>query len=170
MIIGFKTEFPNQLPTNFPVKIMASLPRQCWARQGDNTGPILYEKEVIAYLTNGFAPKKHTVRKASFDRNALPRWNKTRKIEFATGVRTSDYQVFAYAQCTGRQVVRMCLPKGKKMIQVYVDGRKVNTLTFAKNDGFDDYLQFHEWFMPIIIQENDGEYVADLIHWTNFSY
>lgn len=171
MILGFKTQFPDGTPTNFPAKIMLGLPPRAAFVPG---GYEVYGEAYEALLAEASTPKIHTVRDSSFDKNGFPRWVPGETvIHFATGVRTPMYLNFAKSMCLYVAEIKMYQHIPSSSIQIYVDEKKVDTELFCGNDGFDSYQSFHEWFSPLIQQAmKDGKpcYQGDLIQWTNFRY
>lgn len=100
--------------------------------------------------------KIHTIRV-----DAPNRWAPSKRIHFATGVRTSNYQQFYEDECRSVQSVALD-PEYK----VAVVDRKVlsdkRLELLAKNDGFASVEDFWKWF--------DKPFTGKIIHWTNLKY
>lgn len=108
--------------------------------------------------------KIHTIREDKSNR-----WKPGMKIHFATGVRTKNYKCFKTGVCTSVQSVRIIqgdLSKGRNSA-VIIDGidDADNIMWVSMHDGFDDPLDFLQWFSP-----NGETFVGKIIHWTNFKY
>ena len=104
--------------------------------------------------------KIHTIRE---DQNH--RWQKGKKIHFATGVRTKNYNQFKEGICTFNQSV--LLDPESKEIWLGLNGKmnlldKKHYLKFAQNDGFDTEEAFWKWF--------NQPFNGVVIHWTDFIY
>lgn len=112
--------------------------------------------------------KKHTLREDS-----KKRWKPGRTIHFATGVRTKKYNMFLGSQCTGIQKVFMTYAYND-LIEISVDGKELfshsERLQFAKNDGFDTWEDFFNWFYPLIKKSPNECLSLRLIHWTDLRY
>lgn len=112
--------------------------------------------------------KFHTLRHDPTDR-----WKKGKTIHFATGIRTKHYQQFKLGVCTGTQRVFMTYAYND-IIEISIDGRQLHDhneiMAFAKNDGFDTWREFFEWFYPLIEKAPNQELHLKLIHWTDLRY
>ena len=122
MILSFKKEI-NGKPTHFETKILMHL-----------------GEDARAYR---FTPKKLTIRD---DPNN--RWSAGRKIHFATGARTKQYECFAMGDCKAVASIWITLYKnGSYCITIDQDNlsyAKVQQLAF--DDGFQtlpEFLKFH---------------------------
>ena len=123
MILGFTETFPDKSPTNFIQKIE-------------------------------FGVKNHSLREDKHDR-----WKEGMKIEIATGVRSKNYKCHFYKICTGTQQIEIkYLNKCSDYPIVYIDKVKFvyyNKIDLevlqqlAKNDGFNDFDHFCQWFIFI---------------------
>lgn len=100
--------------------------------------------------------KLHTIR---WDEKK--RWKQGNKIHFATGVRSSRYNCFKEAKCTGVQDIEI------KDRCVWIDGKlleQFELVDLAINDGFDDLKDFWKWF------DEYSPFQGRLIHWTDIRY
>ena len=100
--------------------------------------------------------KIHTVRS-----DKKSRWSIGKKIHFATGVRSGNYNCFMEGICKGVQSIRIV---GR---QVLVDGIRLpweELEEFAKNDGFDNLEDFWLWF------DHYEPFDGKIIHWTDKKY
>lgn len=158
MILGFKTHIDGQ-PTGFMLKILTHLGEEAMAaylkketlRQAvklnvdlsnEPLDPAMkyYGKELMACE---FVPKKLTIRD---DPNN--RWQAGRRIHFATGARTKQYNCFAIGECKAIASIWITLYKnGSYCVTIDQDN-----LSFAKaqqlalDDGFEtlaEFLKFH---------------------------
>lgn len=115
--------------------------------------------------------KIHTIR---FDQHK--RWKVGMSIQFATGVRTKNYECFKRdAFCLGIQKIVIKHNKGDfKQTGVWIDDKLIFAIDgvlhngtdimtkLAKNDGFNDYNDFFKWF--------NKDFEGFIIHWTDFKY
>lgn len=119
-----------------------------------NGKPTFFEEKILAYLypysnqATGILPKKHTIR---VDKNN--RWRVGMLIQFATGVRTKNYQKFADGICTKTE--KFCLKYVGESVLVQIgnifysnnNGLGIAFLNqFAVNDGFKDLQEFLAYF------------------------
>ncbi len=111
--------------------------------------------------------KIHTIRD-----DEKRRWAAGVPIQFATGVRTKQYDKFKDGVCTGTQRVFMTYDQGRleitigsKYLYAYQEREQL-----AINDGFESLSAFEDWFIPICQRRKDGVYTGRLIHWTDFEY
>jgi len=99
--------------------------------------------------------KIHTIRKKG-------RWKVGDTIHFSTGARSSDYECFKVGTVVSVQNIQ--IERGF-LTQILLDGEYLDDnllIPFAKNDGFDVFLDFEKWF------KDGGEF--DLIHWPDKKY
>lgn len=126
MILSFKKEI-NGKPTHFDIKIFMHLGK--YAREG---------------RLGGFYPKKLTIRD-----DPQNRWSAGRKIHFATGAGTKNYECFAMGECTKVSAVVFAHNKDENRKFVFIEGRDLTyseVKQLAQDDGFDDmeaFLDFH---------------------------
>ena len=113
--------------------------------------------------------KIHTIREDPHDR-----WKPGRKIHFATGIRTPNYNEFKRGGCISIEFIK---------ILYFEDGPNVYTgdtaesvmpfyipehygldqmKAFVKNDGFSSVSDFFKWF--------NKDFIGKIIHWTDFRY
>ena len=100
--------------------------------------------------------KLHTIR---WDQNE--RWKQGRKIHFATGSRTPNYNCFKEGICSGVQDIEII---GRK---IYIDGNLLDEIIIqelAINDGFDSVDDFWWWF------DQYNPFEGKLIHWSELRY
>jgi hypothetical protein len=99
------------------------------------------------------------------------RWRIGMPIQFATGVRTKQYNQFKEGRCSFIQYVTL-YPKYKRAMMgtpskswlpsnYSLSNQQIELL--AKNDGFDSVEDFWEWF-------GGEEKTYQLIHWTDLKY
>lgn len=117
-----------------------------------------------------YGTKIHTIRE-----DAHNRWKVGMPIQFATGVRTKQYEQFYTGKCTGIQKIEFSIYNFSEII-IKVDGKEIRNTdeTYAQmmhNDGFDSMIDFYEWFIPVI-NSNPSTLIwsGKLIHWTDFKY
>ena len=117
-----------------------------------------FKQQFVPKILDG--TKIHTIR-----RDHERRWQKGKKIHFATGVRTKHYRQFHEGVCKWNQAIQ--IDAGCKAVYLGLNGgmhrlspKGVDLL--AKNDGFDTTEAFWEWFSE--------DFVGVIIHWTDFVY
>lgn len=115
--------------------------------------------------------KIHTIR---IDKNN--RWFPGRKIHFATGVRTKNYECFKEDKCKSVQSVEMKFFKSGLML-IAIDGKlplhKVEAKSFAEKDGFGTLEDFYDFFVKGKDKKKNFRAItikAKIIHWTDFKY
>lgn len=148
MTLGFTTHFPDGTGTLFEQKIL--LPYK----------PELQQQ--YPYLL----PKIHTFRLGA-------RWRAGMIMHMVTGNRTRQRRQFnqdipELQTCIS---VQRCVIRTvnfpMQAFSIEVDGKPVNEMLFAVNDGFDGPDQFFEWFgHPYKSTCHEGQ----IIHFTNFLY
>lgn len=109
--------------------------------------------------------KIHTIRE-----DAPRRWGKGKVIHFATGVRTKQYECFMQGWCTGVQEIFMTYERG---LEISIGDRFIyrqEQEMLAKNDGFDSYEEFVDWFHKVIMASPKLCFSGVIIHWTNHRY
>jgi hypothetical protein len=115
-----------------------------------------FKHQFVDKIING--KKIHTIRKDKHDR-----WHKGRKIHFATGIRTPNYNQFYSGTCVSTQKIYInpdikdVIVETKMTPEQNIDPEKI-----ALKDGFDNENDFWDWF--------DEPFEGKLIHWTNFNY
>lgn len=100
--------------------------------------------------------KLHTIRWDGKDR-----WKAGRKIHFAHGVRTNNYNCFKEGICKGTQKIEI----GNR--QIFVNDVKLSEdeIEFLSiNDGFDSLEDFWGWF------DVYSPFTGKIIHWTDLEY
>lgn len=103
--------------------------------------------------------KIHSIR---IDKNN--RWKPGRKIHFATGVRTKNYECFKEDECKSIQQVELNFWNSSPTI--LIEGKRISyelCEQLAKNDGFEDLSELMRFFGIKNIK-------AKIIHWTDFKY
>lgn len=125
-----------------------------------------FNKRFVEPIWDG--SKIHTIRIDPHDR-----WYPGRSIQFATGVRTKNYNSFRFdGVCESVQTIKMGGGLSHRTISISVDGRPLARDKFqmlARNDGFQGgTLEFLEWFYP----KGDMWRIieAKILHWTDFRY
>jgi len=110
--------------------------------------------------------KIHSIRD---DKSA--RWKTGNSIQMATGNQTKNYDCFKEAECLNVQDVFMSIVQGT--VHISIDENEIYYYpekdVFARNDGFENWVSFVDFFYPII-EDNSGEYSGKLIHWTPIQY
>lgn len=106
--------------------------------------------------------KVHTIRE-----DQHRRWREGMDIHFATGLRTPQYNQFESGVCSGVQEIRMLYHNIRYMYRpvIHIDDRQLDlqeAKIFARNDGFDSWEQFKQWF--------DEDFKGRIIHWTELRY
>lgn len=119
--------------------------------------------------------KNHTIRE-----DATNRWKVGMTMHMATGVRTKKYKQFAEKICTGIQKIEIKWKNPPpdyshlgRSVKVFIDDINVSDKWFedtdemivevlAKNDGFNDLVDFFGWFSE--------DFTGKLIHWTDLKY
>lgn len=115
--------------------------------------------------------KIHTIRE---DKHG--RWKNGRLINFATGVRTKQYNCFKISTCRNTQKISIIHHSGH--IQVFIDNKFFGEVfhhglddiyeysncleILALNDGFSGLSEFFNWF--------NSDFTGKIIHWTFFKY
>jgi nitrogenase molybdenum-iron protein alpha/beta subunit len=117
-----------------------------------------FKTQFVEKILNG--SKIHTIR---VDKDK--RWQKGKKINFATGVRTKNYSEFKKGFCKWNQAVE--LRPDTREIYLGLNGKmnlldKKHNEMFAKNDRFNTEDEFWEWF--------NEPFYGVVIHWTDFIY
>lgn len=148
MTLGFSTTHSNGSPTLFEQKIL------------------LPHKPEIRQAFPNLLPKIHTFRLGN-------RWKAGMEMHMVTGNRTPQRRQFnlgipALQYCHG---VQTCIIRTvnipMKAFSIEVDGKEVNELLFAVNDGFDGPDQFFDWFgHPFKPTLHEGQ----IVHFTDFRY
>lgn len=121
---------------------------------------LAFKPEFVGKILDG--TKIHTVRRDPHDR-----WKAGRKIHFATGVRTKDYNQFDEGVCTARQSISIFCDSREIWIEKewpHMRQMTADEVTyFAKADGFDSVDAMFDFF------KNETGYLK-LIHWTEKRY
>lgn len=112
--------------------------------------------------------KIHTVRE-----DETGRWEIGTKIQFTTCGRFQKKTYFKEGVCTRTKRVLMSYA-WNDIIEISIGGKMLfghnERMEFAKNDGFDTWEDFFNWFYPKIKASENGYYTAKLIQWTDFDY
>lgn len=117
-----------------------------------------FKQQFVEKILDG--SKVHTIR-----RDHGRRWQKGKKIHFATGVRTKDYRQFHAGVCKWNQSIH--IEADSRQVWVGLNGG-MHRLSpsgvdlLAKNDGFDTTEEFWGWFSE--------DFHGVIIHWTDFVY
>ena len=127
---------------------------------------LAFKQQFVPAILDG--TKIHTIRE-----DKTGRWKPGNKIHFATGVRTPYYNNFIDGECARVQEVFMTYAYND-LIEISVDDRELfgyqERMEFARNDGFETWAEFFDWFYPIIIASPDQCFRGKVIHWTLFKY
>lgn len=125
-----------------------------------------FKKQFVPKILSG--TKIHTLREDKGNR-----WRSGKRIHFATGIRTKKYKEFHRLECISTQRVFMTY-KFNDVIEITIDDKYIfgfsERMKFAKNDGFDSWDDFFDWFYPLIQKAPDQKLTLKLIHWTEFKY
>lgn len=124
-------------------------------------------QECLNNKTHQFVGKIHTMRE-----DPTLRWQQGNIINFATGVRTSNYKEFATGTCTAIETAIMTIDSQTNEFKVRVGYNELSAAELkimASFDGFDQVEDFIDWFTPIV-KKKGGEYRPRIIHWTNFRW
>ena len=112
--------------------------------------------------------KIHTIRDDPKDR-----WKSWREIDFATGVRTKEYNCFKKCQVMSTQHIFMTYAFDD-IIEITIGSRYIADYSekeqLAINDGFDSYKDFFDWFYPLIDKHPKKQFTGKIIHWTDKRY
>lgn len=148
MTLGFTTHFPDGTPTLFPQKIMLPYDHDLQQQYADRL------------------PKIHTFRLGN-------RWQAGKKMHLVTGNRTPNRQQFGLhiPELERCHSVQTCIIRTinlpLKAYAVEIDGKEVDPLLFAVNDGFNSPDRFLEWFgHPFKPTRQEGQ----IIHFSDFRY
>lgn len=148
MTLGFTTHFPDGTPTHFEQKIL-------WP----------YEPQIRLVFPD-LLPKIHTFRLGT-------RWRAGMTMHMVTGNRTPDRRQFntEYRELEKCISVQTCIIRTVNLpmqaISIEIDGKEVDPLLFAVNDGFNSPDQCFQWFThPFKPTLHEGQ----IIHFTDFQY
>lgn len=178
MILGFKQQFPWKEPTYFREKILAGV--------GINESKIievtsnLYGKPPVFHdgykISEGnFKPKLHTFREDPHNR-----WKAGMSIQMV--YRGKNYSIADHfnkgipelEKCKSVQKIKLWVTgslgelkdgQREQIIKVHaiIDGKRIeNTERLVINDGFDDVLQFANWFKK--------PWEGKILHWSDLRY
>ena len=126
-----------------------------------------FKKQFVSKILSG--EKIHTIREDKHNR-----WETGKKIHFATGMRTKNYNCFKIGICKSVQKIEITYKGNKIFVEIegnppyiwiqYLKEKYThpNILKLAKNDGFDNIDDFFKWF--------DKDFTGKLIHFTNKKY
>ena len=143
-----------------------------------------FKKQFCPLILSG--AKIHTIREDKYDR-----WKAGRKIHFATGTRTKEYNQFFSGICKSVQDIILvnhgnhvyCKIKVRDGLFVHNDCVENEHIKFYKgsfarkagepwlledlctNDGL-SWDDFKQWFIP----KHGDKFVGKIIHWTDFVY
>lgn len=167
MILGFSTQL-NGKPTYFVEKIQTAL-RLPFFNNSVGFSPEHVPPNMNFYVKSKCKPKLHTLRDDPKDR-----WQAGMMIDFFINVRTKKMFRFApKIPVIDTQQVLMTYAFND-VIQISIDDRELfghhERLEFAINDGFDNWEDFFNYFLPKIKAAPKGVYTAKLIHWTDLKY
>lgn len=120
-----------------------------------------FKPQFVSEIESG--KKVHTIRRGF-------RWKAGNTIQFATGVRTKNYNQFKSGVCDGVEEIRIMYVDGD--LEVRVGGHTlamVERLELAKKDGFDDYHEFVRWFYDAT-EKGKEDFLGQIVHWTKMRY
>lgn len=117
-----------------------------------------FKKQFVPKIESG--QKIHTIRL-----DPHHRWQKGKKIHFATGVRTPNYNCFREGECKFIQAIH--IDPFQRIVWVGLNGRmheisKQQIGVLAEKDGFESVEDFWTWF--------NRPFVGVIVHWTDFVY
>lgn len=105
--------------------------------------------------------KIHSIRE-----NNSRRWSPGMKIQFATGIRTKNYNQFWEAELISLQKFEIKYSSiSKTSLVILIDEYPINGYfhsLLAKNDGFDSVKDFLQFF--------NKDFCGWILHWTQFKY
>ena len=116
--------------------------------------PTNFKEKILAHT------KIHTIR---LDKHH--RWKAGRSIQFATGVRTKNYNQFLDGECKSVQSIKIGHIYNNQAVIIIVDRKVLTTDTvieLVKNDGFDNLDDFCKWF--------NKDFSGVIVHWTDLKY
>ncbi|PDS24661.1 hypothetical protein [Flavobacterium branchiophilum] len=174
MILPFSAKI-NGKPSYFPEKILMGLLVKKLTPEPDFNsicprGVIIPKGDIMYNIhfdhTINHKPKYHTIREDKNDR-----WKVGTKIDFFINVRQKNMYRFApVLPVVGVQEVFMTYAFND-VIEISVDEKYITDVVgFAKNDGFDKWEDFFNFFYPKIMENPEQFYKAKIIHWTDFKY
>jgi len=126
-----------------------------------------FKKQFVKDIMCGY--NIHTIRE-----DPKGRWQPGKKIHFATGTRTKNYNQFKTGVCVSVQKISICYHSSVGDMygspDIFIDdnllgvgvGAYAKRELLAKNDGFYFLLDFYKWFSE--------DYNGKIIHWTDFRY
>lgn len=137
-----------------------------------------FNPQFIPLILSG--SKIHTIRKDEHDR-----WRPGMKIQFATGIRTKDYNQFMTDICKSVQYIWICWDRG--VPEVHIGNTQDQLMPFYipkhygidqmkelfANDGFKRQPEFFKWFWDAGEKTDpiyDKTFSGKIIHWTNKRY
>lgn len=168
MILPFSTQL-NGKPTYFVEKIWETILQKGIEINLNDFIDIGRAALPKNYIIGTNAPKLHTIR-----RDEKNRWKPGTKIDFFINCRQKNMFRFApVIPVVSTQRVFMTY-EYNDLIKISVDGEELfgysERLQFAKNDGFDTWEDFFEYFYPILIKNEHNAFRGKIIHWTDFRY
>lgn len=165
MILSFSTQL-NGKPTYFVEKIHKGFRLQELNIKAAIDPAIHYTADYNFTAKDKLSHKIHTIRDDEKDR-----WQPGTKIDFFINCRQKNMFRFApTVPVVSVQEVFMTYAFND-VIEISIDGNYVNNvLEFAKNDGFDNWDDFFNYFYPKIKAAPGELYKPKLIHWTDLRY
>lgn len=177
MILSFNTQLKGK-PTFFVEKILKGLIENgCYENHHDEV------KKIITELASDKMVFYHRMWELIFEQNSKlhtlrddinNRWKEGNKIDFFINCRQPNMFRFAPVRKVVRTQEVFMTYSHSDLIQISIDGRELfgyyERLEFAKNDGFDNWEDFFEYFLPKIKEAPNKCYKPKLIHWTNLRY
>ena len=176
MILPFSTQL-NGKPTYFPEKILTGLFNNKIITEEEIQDrfelSILVRKgefyEICFDKTQLHKPKLHTIREDKTDR-----WKPGVMIDFFINTRQPNMFRFA-PRIPVVSVQRILMSYAySNIIHITINGRRINDWQekekIAINDGFENWDDFVDYFIPIIEKSEDGFFTGKIIHWTNLKY
>jgi len=168
MILPFSTQM-NSKPTYFVEKIWETILQK--GIQIKMIDFIEFGRKVLPknYIVGTHKPKLHTIREDKADR-----WQPGTKIDFFINCRQKNMFRFApVLPVVSTQEVFMTYA-WNDVIEISIDGRElfgyIERLEFAKNDGFDNWEDFFNYFYPRIKADPKEHFKGKIIHWTDLRY
>jgi len=105
------------------------------------------------------------------------RWQPGKKIHFATGMRTKNYECFKMSECVSVQDIELKLYRSGLFL-ISIDGKLPLHIEpaqqLAKNDGFESIKEMYDLLFQMYCRNKKKFKVLTLkmrlIHWTNLKY
>lgn len=168
MILAFSTQI-NKKPTYFVERIHLSFRIQEVNMKAGLDPSIHYPKDYNFIAKSQVAAKIHSIREDKSNR-----WKAGTKIDFFINCRQKDMFRFAPVLPVVSVQDVFITYAHSDILEISIDDRYIHSyserLELAKNDGFDTWDDFFNYFYPLIKASEDKCLSLRLIHWTNHRY